>query len=244
MVLAALVMGAAMPRVAVAQGTESVPTPPPEIVASGMGEARVSPDRAVVTVGVQSRAATAGAAARENARKVAAVLDTLRGMGLASDQLSTMNYSVYPEQRFDQQGQKPVVTGYVVQNMVRVEVRRIDQAGAVLDAALSRGANQVHSFDFFASNTDAPRRQALAEAVARARGDAEAAARAAGGSLGAMLGLMVGGGGVPMPRMDFASRRGVAGGVAMEAAAPTPVEPGQEVVRSFVTVRWQFVPGR
>ena len=219
------------------------PMPPPEIVTTGMGEARIAPDRAVVMIGVQSRATTAAAAATENARKLRAVRDTLVAMGIAAEQLATMNYSVHPEQVFDREGQRPRITGYVVQNMLRVEVRQMDRAGAVLDAALARGANQIHSFDFYASNTDQARRSALNDAVSKARADAEVAARAAGGSLGALQELIVGGAGGPIPRSNAMRMRG---DVAMEAAAaaPTPVEPGQEVVRTYVTVRWQFVPNR
>ena len=51
----------------------------------------------------------------------------------------------------------------------------------MLDAALANGANQINSLDFFASNADSARHEALGQAVVRARADAEASARAAGG---------------------------------------------------------------
>jgi uncharacterized protein len=236
--LATLSLGLVAP--ARAQGGGS--PPPPEIVTSGMGEARVTPDRAVVMIGVQSRAATATAAATDNARKLRAVRDTLVAMGIAPEQLATMNYSVHPEQVYDREGQRPRITGYIVQNMLRVEVRQMERAGAVLDAALARGANQIHSFDFYASNTDQARRSALSDAVSKARADAETAARAAGGTLGALQELIVGAAGGPMPRVNV--RRGDMAMMEAASAAPTPVEPGQEVVRTVVTVRWQFVPAR
>ena len=76
--------------------------PPPQVVASGVGEARVTPDRATIMVGVQSRAATAAAAAADNARRQKAILDTLRALGLGGDQLSTANYNVAPEMVYPQ----------------------------------------------------------------------------------------------------------------------------------------------
>mgnify|MGYP006150486027 CR=1 FL=1 len=53
--------------------------------------------------------------------------------------------------------------------------------GRIIDTAISKGANMISSLNFYASNTDAARRQAMALAIQRARLDAEAAATAAGG---------------------------------------------------------------
>src|SRR5919201_2992179 len=65
---------------------------PPQVVTSGRGEAKLAPDRATIEVGVQTRAATAAAAAADNARKQRAVIDTLRKLGLAQEQISTVNF--------------------------------------------------------------------------------------------------------------------------------------------------------
>jgi uncharacterized protein YggE len=61
------------------------------------------------------------------------------------------------------------VIGYVVTNSVRAESKRVDQAGAIIDAALGAGANLINSLSFYASSIDEPRRQAIALAVASAR---------------------------------------------------------------------------
>ena len=82
----------------------------PEISTVGQGEARAVPDRATIYIGVQTRAVTAAAASADNARRVRAVLDTLRAVGLTSAQLSTENYSVAPEMVYAN-GQAPRVTG-------------------------------------------------------------------------------------------------------------------------------------
>ena len=135
--------------------------------------------------------------------------------------------------------QTPRVIGYVANNTVRVELRQLDQVGVVIDAALAAGANMVNTIQFFASNVDAARRTALAEAVGRARADAEALARAAGGSLGALLELNTQS---PPVRPVYAERlmRMDAAGV---GAAQTPIEPGQQTLTVWVGGRWAFVPG-
>ena len=209
----------------------------PSLVTSGQGEAKVTPDRVSVLVNVQTRAATAAAAAATNAQRTKAVLDTLGRLGLPKDQLSTEGYSAYPEMSYDRNGGTPRVTGYVVTNSVRAESKRVEQAGAIIDAALGAGANLINSLSFYASSIDEPRRQAIALAVASARADAEAMAQAAGGRLGALLELSTQGPTVPpRPMFDVAAR----GKMAM--AEQTPINPGQQNVNVFVTARWAFVP--
>ena len=207
----------------------------PQIVTSGSGEARLPPDRANLQIGVETRAATAAAAARENNARQQAVIAAIVAAGIAREQISTGNYSVYPETRSDRPGQTPVVVAYVVSNVVRIEVRRTEQVGPVIDAALTKGANQINGLEFSSSNTDAGRRQALAEAIGKAHGDAEAMARAAGGRLGPLL---------EVSTVDTGPRPVYRTLAAMDklGAAPTPIEPGELTLRVAVTTRWQFVP--
>lgn len=209
----------------------------PQIAVTGRGEVKVSPDRATIQISVQTRAPTAAAAAAENANKQQAVLAALRALGLGNDQLSTINYNVYPEQRYEQ-GKEPVVVAYNVTNTILAEVRKLSQVGPVIDAALSHGANMITSLQFYASNTEAARRTAIATAIERARADAEAAARAARGTLGTLLEINIGAYSPPPPRpMMMAVRKEI-------AQADTPISPGEETLAVEVSTRWRFIPGQ
>jgi uncharacterized protein len=222
-----------------AQGVPVSNVSPPVLSTSGQGEAKVTPDRASVLVNVQTRGATATVAASENAVKTKAVLDALGRLGLSRDQLATEGYTVYPEMQYDKDGANPHVVAYVVTNTVRAETKRPEQAGSIVDAALTAGANMINSLSFYASSIDEARRQAIGAAVASARADAEAMARAAGGTLGALLELSTGGPTIPpRPMYDMAVRNKAV------LAEATPVNPGQQTVTVFVTARWRFEPAR
>lgn len=210
----------------------------PQIAESGRGEVKVSPDRATIQVSVQTRAATAAAAAAENATKQQSVLAALRGLGLGNDQLSTINYNVYPEQRYDP-GKEPVIVAYNVTNTILLDVRKLSQVGPVIDAALSHGANMITSLQFYASNTEAARRSAIATAIEKARADADAAARAAHGTLGTLLEINIGAYSPPPPRPMMMMKQ--AGGVAQ---AETPINPGEETLVVEVATRWRFLPAQ
>ena len=218
-----------------AQDSRAPVDPIPQIAVTGRGEIKVSPDRATIQVSVQTRAATAAAAAAENATKQQSVLTALRQLGLANDQLSTINYNVYPEQRYEQ-GKEPVIVGYNVTNTILVDVRKLDQVGRIIDAALAHGANMITSLQFYASNTEAARRIAIATAIEKARADAEAAARAAHGSLGTLLEISIGSYS-PRPPQPMMMR-------AAMAASDTPIQAGEETLSVEVSTRWRFIAGQ
>lgn len=209
----------------------------PQIVVPGHGEVKVSPDRATIQISVQTRAATASEAAAQNATKQQAVLSALKALGLTSDQLSTVNYQVYPEQRYEQ-GKDPVISGYNVTSTIVADIRRLDQVGKVIDAALSHGANLISSLQFYSSNTQAARRTAIGSAIEMARADADAAARAAGGSLGPLLEVSVMSVTPPRPEHLMMAR---AAGVAQ---TDTPINPGDETLGVDVVTRWRFLSNR
>jgi uncharacterized protein len=208
----------------------------PQILVAARGEVRVAPDRATIQISVQTRAATAATAASENADKQSAVIGALRQLGLTGDQISTVNYNIYPEQRYEP-NKEPVVIAYNVTNTLSVDVRKLAQVGQVIDAALSKGANMITSLQFYSSNTEEARHTAIASAIQKARLDADAAARAAGGSVGALLEVNIGAYYTPPPRPMVMAR----GAVQDAGQAETPINPGDQTVSVDVNTRWRFI---
>jgi uncharacterized protein len=210
--------------------------PPSEISTSATGEARYIPDRATISMGVQTRAATAAKASADNAIKQRAVIDAIRAQGVAPEQISTVNYSLNADQQFNPQAgdRAPKVVGYIATNTVRVEVRKVDRVGALIDAAIAKGANDVSSLDFHSSAPDSLRRLALADAYRQAFADATALARAAGGQLGELIELSTGGSGSPPQpyRME-----------ALAGKASTPIETGEQALNAGILARWRFIAG-
>jgi uncharacterized protein YggE len=180
---------------------------------------------------------TAAAAAAENATRQQSVINALKALGLGSDQISTVNYNVYPEQRYIE-GKDPQIIGYNVTNTILVEVRKLSQVGSVIDAALSHGANMITSLQFSSSNTEVARRSAIGQAIEKARADADAAARAAHGSLGTLLEINVSPSS-PAPPRPMIMMRAVAG-----AQADTPINPGEDTIAVDVSTRWRFQPAQ
>lgn len=240
-IIAPLAITIAATQLVAQQPVATVPSavrPPSEISTSATGEARYTPDRATISMGVQTRATTAAKASAENAVKQRAVIDAIRAQGIAPEQISTINYNLNAEQEFNPQaGDKaPRVTGYVATNTLRVEVRKVEQVGALIDAAIAKGANDVSSLDLHSSMPDSLRRLALADAYRQAFADAAVLARAAGGQLGELIELttnMLVGQPQPYVMQSAALRKG----------PTTPIETGEQAVTVGVMARWRLNTG-
>ncbi len=216
---------------------------PRTVTVSAMGSVQREPDRAIVMLAVESQAASAQQAAQTNAELMTRVIAAVREAGVPERQIRTVNYDLQPvyaqhdprEPRTEPY--EPRIVAYRAHNMVRVEIDEVERAGAVIDAALSAGANRVDGIHFALRDPDAAYAEAVEAAVTKARAQATAAARAAGQQLGQPLSIQVGGGGVPMPMPMY---RGAA--MDMEAAA-TPVQGGTLDVSASVTVTYELIGG-
>jgi uncharacterized protein YggE len=233
----ALVLGVLSASAAQAQ-LSAMPTheAAPQIVVSGRGEVKVTPDRALLSLTVETRRAQASAASQENARLQRQVFDTLRAVGIASTELSTTDYSVQPEQRWNQTKQQSELIGYVVRNTIKVRIQNIDQVGKVIDAALSKGSNVVSALEFYASNVEVARRQALAQAVEQARADADVMAKAAGGSIAGLVELSS----MDMEPTPVQPMRVMSMSAKGADAVETPIATGSQALVVRVMTRWRF----
>jgi uncharacterized protein YggE len=237
--LAALALAAAA-RTADAQ--QPMPPREPSIRVTGVGEAKAQPDEAVADFAVETSAATAQAAAAENAQLMERVIAALVRSGVPRERIETTGYNVFPD--YDPtprpEATEPRVRGYRVINSVAATLHDIGKVGAVIDAALGAGANRVNGVRFGLRDPQAFRQRAIDDAVRRARADGEALAA----SLGLTLGMVreayttdIGGGAPPEPmyRMAMSDAAG---------NAPTPINPGEQTVRATVVIVFAISQGR
>ena len=212
----------------------------PQIVVSARGEVEVSPNHARVQLGVQTEAKSAAAAADENNKKQTAILAAIRKLGVPSSAISTLNYNVYPIERYDDKTRRSVIDGYRVSNIVQVETDKLDQTGPIIDAALNSGANRVAGLDFTVKDASQAKDEALKKAIEAARRQANTAAAAAGVQGLELLELVVNDFEQPTPRPMMAAMR-------MEKSsdvAATPLSEGMTTVSVSVMTRWRFRTAR
>ena len=231
--VAALGLSVLTPMTGAAQGMQL----PPHVVVSASEEVDVAPDRAHLSISIETRGRTSQLASQDNARIATAVLESVRRAGIDAAQIRTVGLTVNPEYRYPEGGGRPTVVGYQARNTITVEIRNITRVGSVVDATLMAGATNISGPTFTLANPDSARREALATAVRRAHADAEVMARAAGQKLGVVLELNSGGA-IEQPMFD---RGPMLVAARSEGGVETPISTGMIKVRANVTMRVQLV---
>jgi uncharacterized protein YggE len=205
------------------------------IAATGTGRVSVRPDTALVQVGAEARAPLLADASAEVARRTTGILARVREMGVEERDIRTVSYAAEPVTSAPRNQEPPRVVGYHVVNVVELRIRRLDAAGAVLDAAVAAGANVVRALHFALADPAAAEAEARARAVRDAAARARQLAEAAGVRLGPLVSLTEGGG-PPEPRLVGPTGR------MLSTAAPGPVEAGQLEVVVTVQARYRVEP--
>jgi uncharacterized protein YggE len=194
------------------------------ITVVGTGSVNVTPDRASFAFGTVNQAATANAALAASSQSIARVIAAIKKAGVAQADIQTSDVSLSP--RMDDAGNE--IVGYTASNTVTATIRKLGDAGDVVDAAVGAGSNQVYGPNLLGSDQDAAYRNALKAAVAEARAKAETLAAAANATLGKITAIVEGGGAMPMP-------------VAVGAKdSSVPIEPGSQQIQATVSVTFAF----
>lgn len=198
---------------------------------NGEGRVSMTPDVAVLNLGVSMRDPQLATAQSNATAAMNKVREALKNAGVADKDIQTSNYSVYVEQDYNQPNQ-PVI-GYNVNQMVTAKVRQIDKAGTVIQSAVDAGANQINGIWFTLEDTSKAVRQARELAVADAQARAEQLASLSHATLGPVQTISEGystpGAPVPYP----------ASGAAMDKGASAPsIDPGTMEVTVTVSVSY------
>ncbi|WP_165837153.1 SIMPL domain-containing protein [Phenylobacterium hankyongense] len=138
---------------------------------SAQGETHIKPDIVRLTLGVSTEAATAQAASAEGATRLAAVTQALRRAGVEPRDLQTRSLQLSP--RYSDRNNAPrEIVGYLSITTVEVSVRDLTRAGALLDRAVTSGANLVLGVSFGLQDPAAAQRQARDMALRTLQEDA------------------------------------------------------------------------
>jgi uncharacterized protein YggE len=206
------------------------PSPqPPVVVTTGDAVVRRAPDRAFVTVSVETRSKSPREAQRSNADAMTAVQQRLAQLRLSKEAIRTTGYEMHQE--FDFVQNRRVPGEFVARNGIEVRLDDVARTGEILDAAVQSGATTVSGIRFDLQDRDGAEREALRLAVADARARAEAAASGAGRTIDRVLRIEDSREGViapPRPLMTMAR--------SAESAAQTPIEPGLIEIHARVTL--------
>ena len=213
---------------AIALGAAALP-------ASAMAQTAPVPDLAIISAGVQTLQPTASAAIEENAARMERVRAALKRAGIDDKDIQTSTISLNPEYQYDQ-NKPPRLTGYRATNTVNVKFRDLKRSGAILDALVAEGSNQISGPNLTIDKPEAAYDEARVKAIAAGRARAELYARALGKRVVRLLTVSESGGYQMPPPMPVAYARDMAA----QAVAKTEIDPGTQQLQVTLSMSFEL----
>jgi hypothetical protein len=210
-----------------------VSSTPTTLTVAAEGRVTRAPDIAEVSGGVVTSAPTAAAAMAENTVRMNAVVAAVKKAGIADRDIQTTGLNLQPQYRYAD-NQPPVLTGYQVTNTVSLRLRKLGEAGRLLDTLVGVGANQIGGPNFSVDAADEALDEARVAAVKMARTRAQLYAQAAGLRIKRIVSISESGAIEPGPRPMMVMARAV-----RTEAAPM-VAPGEVALGVNVTMVFEL----
>ncbi|HEY6973265.1 MAG TPA: SIMPL domain-containing protein [Nitrospiraceae bacterium] len=213
----------------------------PTLTVVATGSVTAPPDRAFVTVGMDSAGKSLAEAQRQNSAVMQKVIERLKELKIEKERIQTSAFTVSPQYKSssrrssDAPPAAPEIVGYTVSNMLTVEVRETEKVAPVIEEALSAGANHFQGLQWALRDEQQARLNALKLASAKAREKAAALSEALSVKLGRLVNVTEGSQVLhPTPRVGRAM-------AAMEGAGgEVPIASGEMRVEATVTLVYEI----
>ncbi len=204
------------------------------LTVTGSGTATVTPDKASISIGVQTMNPSSKTAQDKNSKDVNNVIDALINAGVDEKDIATSSFDLYAN--YDYSKDVSELTGYTVTTMLTVKNLDVDDVGELLDEAGDAGVNVINGINFDYSETEAAYDKALDAAMDRAQEKAQKLAAKEGCRLEKILSVSEGqdsGYSTMNDAKQYAETSAADGGMT--------VMPGENDVTATVTVTYQLV---
>jgi len=159
--------------------------PPGTLTVDGFGQAFGAPDVAIVQLGVQNSSTDVLEAYNSTNSAVESLIAALVDAGIAEADIQTTGLYMYQDTPYNpttgEPSDEPI---YRVQNSLNVTVRDVEQVGAVINAGVSAGANNIGGITFSIADPAELAQEARSSAIDDARQRAEQLAGLMGVTLG------------------------------------------------------------
>ncbi|MBI4298819.1 MAG: SIMPL domain-containing protein [Chloroflexi bacterium] len=203
---------------------------------TGQGQVSLTPDLALLNLGVEARAGTVAEANEQAASAMNRVMDILRSHRIAEKDIQTQYFNITPQ--YDYRNDRQNLIGYIVTNAVRIKIRDLKDTGNIIDE-IAKAAGNLARFSGISFTVEDPSSymvQARELAVKDALSKAQQFATLTGVRVGP-LAFISESGSAPIIK-DF----GLRGATLEVAQAPTPISGGELEVQITVQAAFSIAP--
>ncbi|MEL6106971.1 MAG: SIMPL domain-containing protein [Planctomycetota bacterium] len=162
------------------QGTRTVSV-------EGRSVSQVEPDTASTELGVLLRGPDLAAVKEETNRRIAAVMKTLKLLGLDDEALRTSQIDL--SVKLPRGSKTQLGPQFELYRQVSVEVDDLSLLGTILEKAIDAGSNQISGVRYSTSKEPDLKEKLLSEAIEKAKAQAERLAKGFGAKLGRVVSI-------------------------------------------------------
>lgn len=202
------------------------------ISVNGVGRLDVAPDRADLTLAIETQDKSAEAARDQAAMTMKAVISALHDAGVNNKDMQTRYVALMP---IYEPNANNKISAYQLTNQLAIKVRDINKSSTIMDLAIKTGGNaaRVQNISFAIDNPESALKQARENAFLDAKTKAEQYATLANVKLGKPQQIIEGGAvsSAPAHYADMAVLRS-----ANVGAESTPIQVGEQEVSVSVNV--------
>lgn len=202
---------------------------------SGEGRIEAAPDRAVITVSIDSRDKVLTAAKKKNDDAMRKFMAAVEAYKLPKENLRTLALSSAPQYRYEQNSGKQIFEQYQVNRTLEIKLDAIDQTEKLI-ASINEAGAAVNGVQYTLAKPEQREAEARKLAMADAKAKAQMLAESGGAKLGPVLTINLQEGGYPRP---MPMMRAMAAKADMAESAPEPL-PGLSTIQQNVSVVYEL----
>ncbi len=194
----------------------------------GTGKVAITPDIAILNLGIQSQEKTVALAQSKATDAMNKVVSSLTTKGVATKDIQTQRFNIQVVTRYDTTTNQDVITGYLVTNIVTAKIRVLDNTGSIIDAVASAGGDltRIEGLTFSIEDPTNYYTQAREKAMNDAKAKAQQIANLSGVTLGKPLFVS--------ESSSFPINQG--SGISVPAVPTTPISVGELDISASVQV--------
>lgn len=208
------------------------------ISVTGEAKAYFAPNRALITIGVETEGKDPIDVKRENDERVQRLMTAIKDAGVKRKDVQTSNLNIQPVYEY-KSGKRNFIK-YTMRNTVTVTVRDLDNVSNIINYSIAKGGNVLNGLQFFVANAEKIRDSLRVEAVKVAKAKAVNIATAVDMQVTKPISIDANsGGGSPRPMM---MRQNMVNSSMAEDASmsDTEVSGGQMVIKAYVSVIFEM----
>ena len=208
------------------------------VTIEGTGKVTVTPDIAVVNVGIIIEKTTVEAAQTESTEKMNDIIAVLKkDYQIEERDIKTSQYQINPS--YDWSNDRRTIIGYSVSQTVEVKVRDFEKIGEIISMAGSKGSNSVSGPSFTIDDPEVYKEEARAKAIDQAKEKAKTLANQVGINLGPIVNFSENGA-VPVYDNYYAKSMDTAVGMGGAGEISPSIEAGSQEVSMTVSISYEI----